>query len=285
MAPPKHLPPSTASDRHKGLVKPLTKALGQSEEVKDLVEEAAEELSSISAVLRHEVADLGAAPAVGEALAKTETVEDKVQVAADKLSTVNLALKVEVRERQLLEFRLAAVTEKAEASRNAAFHDLLTGLPNRGLFNDRLEHGLAQAKRHERNLAVMFIDLDEFKKINDTHGHEAGDEVLKTVSVRLTASTRDDDTVSRHGGDEFLYLLTEVVSEQELTRIAEKLAASIEMPCGVRVGGIQVDLSVGASIGIAIYPKDGTTAQALVNSADKAMYQAKQARSRFAFAK
>lgn len=265
-------------------VKPITKVLGQSEVVKDLVDEAAVELSSVSAVLRQEVADLGAAPGVENALEKTETVEDKVQNAAEMLSEVNLALKQEVRERHVLEFRLAAVTEKAEASRNAAFHDLLTGLPNRALFNDRLEHGLAQATRHERNLAVMFIDLNDFKKINDTHGHDAGDEVLQTISRRLTASTRDDDTVSRHGGDEFLYLLTEVDSEQELTRVAEKLAVSIEMPFGVTVGDVVVNLSLSASIGIAIFPKDGSTAQALVKSADKAMYQAKKTKARFAFA-
>ena len=106
-------------------VKPLTKVLGQSEEVKDLVDEAAEELSSVSAVLRQEVADRGSPPGIEEALERTETIEDKVQVAADKLSEVNLALKEEVRERHVLEFRLAAVTERAEASRNAAFHDLI----------------------------------------------------------------------------------------------------------------------------------------------------------------
>jgi diguanylate cyclase (GGDEF)-like protein len=265
-------------------VKPLTKVLGQSEEAKELVDEAAVELSTVSAALRQEVADLGTAPGVESALEKTETVEDKVQVAAEKLSEVNEALKAEVQERHLLEFRLAAVTERAEASRNSAFHDLLTGLPNRALFNDRLEHGLAQAKRHDRNLAVMFIDLVDFKKINDTYGHEAGDEVLKTIAIRLTASTRDDDTVSRHGGDEFLYLLTEVESQQELTSVAEKLAASMQLPIGITADGIHVELCVSASIGIAIYPNDGTTPQTLVNSADKAMYRAKRARLPFVFA-
>lgn len=266
------------------LVKPLTKVLGQSEEVKDLVDEAAEELSSVSAVLRQEVADRGSPPGIENALEKTEIIEDKVQDAADKLSEVNLALKQEVRERHVLEFRLAAVTERAEASRNAAFHDLLTGLPNRALFNDRLEHGLAQAKRHDRNLAVMFIDLDGFKKINDTLGHDAGDEVLKTIAARLMASTRDDDTVSRHGGDEFLYMLTEVESKRDLTLIAEKLVASIQMPCSVTVDALMINPSISASIGIAIFPKDGATAQALVRSADKAMYRAKASKTRYSFA-
>ena len=265
-------------------VKPIKTVLGQSEAVKDLVDEAAVELSSVNAVLRQEVADGDAAPGVEDALEKTEIVEDKVQEAADKLSEVNLALKQEVRERHVLEFRLAAVTERAEASRNAAFHDLLTGLPNRALFNDRLEHGLAQAKRHDRSLAVMFIDLDGFKKINDTYGHDAGDDVLKTIAIRLTANTRDDDTVSRHGGDEFLYLVTEVGGDEDTRAIAEKIIASIQMPLQMTADGVKINASISASIGIALFPKDGSTAQALVTRADKAMYQAKGSSARWAFA-
>lgn len=129
----------------------------------------------------------------------------------------------------------------------------------------------------------MFIDLNGFKKVNDNHGHGAGDEALKTIAVRLKASTRNDDTVSRHGGDEFLYLLTEAGSEPELAGIADKLAASIEVPFGVVVDGVHLDLSLSASIGIAIYPKDGATGPALVNSADKAMYRAKKSSLRHAF--
>ncbi len=265
-------------------VKPIKAVLGQSEKVKDLVDEAAVELSSVTEVLRQEVSDGGAAPGVEDALEKTEIVEEKVQEAADKLSEVNLALKQEVRERHVLEFRLAAVTERAEASRNAAFHDLLTGLPNRALFNDRLEHGLAQAKRHGRNLAVMFIDLDGFKKINDTYGHDAGDDVLKTIAIRLTASTREDDTVSRHGGDEFLYLLTEIGDEADVRAIAEKIIESIELPFHITVDGAKIDATISASIGIAIFPKDASTAHDLIKSADKAMYQAKPGASRYAFA-
>lgn len=269
-----------------GLNKPgktLTKTLSQSEEVKGLVDEAAEGLSSVNVVLKQELVDRDSPTGVENALEKSETVELKVQEAAEKLSIVNLALKDEVRERHLLEFRLAAVTEREEASRYVAFHDPLTGLPNRALFNDRLEHGLAQAKRQGWNLAVMFIDLDDFKKINDSYGHDAGDSVLKTIAARLTENTRDDDTVSRHGGDEFLYLLTEVKNEQELTAIAEKIILSIQMPCGVSLGDLTINPSISASLGIAIFPKDGTTAEALIKSADKAMYQAKGSKSRYSF--
>ena len=265
-------------------VKALSKVLVQSEEVKSMVVEAAEELASANAVLRQEVADQGAPPGVEDALEKTEIIEEKVQVAAEKLSEVNLALKQEVRERHVLEFRLAAVTERAEASRNAAFHDQLTGLPNRALFNDRLEHGLAQARRHDRSLAVMFIDLDDFKHVNDTLGHDAGDEVLKTIATRLLASARNDDTVSRHGGDEFLVLLTEVENRRDLAGIAQKIIGSIQMPCEVTVEGVKATPCIGGSIGVAVYPTDGTTAQELLRSADKAMYLAKAGKTGYAFA-
>src|SRR6202044_3678914 len=113
-----------------------------------------------------------------------------------------------IRDRTLVDHQLAAAVEQVEGSRNAALHDSLTGLPNRVLFRDRLEHGIAQAKRHRWILAVMFVDMDNFKSINDTYGHEAGDAVLQTVAKRLAHNARVDDTVSRYGGDEFLYLLT-----------------------------------------------------------------------------
>jgi diguanylate cyclase (GGDEF)-like protein len=265
-------------------VKALTKVLGQTKEVKGLVDEAAQELSSVNAVLKQELEVRQPPPGIEKALEKTETIEDKVQDAADKLSVVNAALKDEVHERHALEIQLEAVTEREEVSRYASVHDSLTGLPNRELFNDRLEHSLAQAKRHNWSLAVMFIDLDGFKKINDSYGHDAGDSVLKTIAARLTESTRDDDTVSRHGGDEFLYLLTEVKNEQDLTSIAEKLIVSIQTPCDVSIDDLTINPSISASIGISIFPKDGSTAEALIKSADQAMYRAKGSKSRYLFA-
>ena len=264
--------------------KALTQVLGQTKIVKGLVEEAAQDLSSVNSVLKQGFDGRNATPVIEEALQKSEAVEDKVQVAADKLSVVNAALRHEVRERHVLENKLEAVTEREEASRHAAVHDPLTGLPNRVLFNDRLEHGLAQAKRHGCNLAVMFIDLDAFKQINDTHGHDAGDSVLKTVAARLTETVRDDDTVSRHGGDEFLYLLSAVKDVQDLSVIAEKVIASIQAPCSLQVGSHTFQHSIRASMGIAVFPKDGTTADALILSADKAMYRAKASACRYAFA-
>jgi len=276
--------PNANVPEHNKPVKALTKVLGQSKIVQVLVDEAAQDLSSVNSVFKQRLEGRNPTPNIYQALKKSEAIEDKVQEAADKLSLVNAALKDEVRERHVLESKLEAVTQREEASRHAAVHDPLTGLPNRVLFNDRLEHGLAQARRHGWSLGVMFIDLDDFKKINDTYGHDAGDSVLKTIAARLTERVRDDDTVSRHGGDEFLYLLTAVNDEQDLPAIAEKIIALIEMPCRIDVGDLTVDACVGASVGISIFPKDGATADILIQLADKAMYRAKASTCRYAFA-
>jgi len=160
----------------------------------------------------------------------------------------------------------------------------LAALPNRVLFNDRLEHGLAQAKRHDWTLAVMFIDLDGFKTINDTYGHRAGDIVLQTIASRLKAMTREDDTVSRHGGDEFLSLLLELKQEADAITIATKIMAVLGAPCDVTPNDVQLSLRVGCSIGIAMFPGDGATVDTLVRSADRPMYRAKRDRTGYAFA-
>lgn len=260
--------------------KSLTAVLGQAEHVKELVDQSALELSSVNDKLAHEVQQ-GAEPSgVRLALEKSQAVESKVHDAADKLSVVNLALEAEVSARHALEAQLATVVQDEEVARHAAFHDPLTGLPNRALFENRLEHGLAQAKRHGRTLAVMFLDLNDFKKINDTHGHDAGDAVLRTIAHRLKENTRDDDTISRFGGDEFLYLLTEIEVDQDAILIAAKIAAAIKVPC--QLGAVQ--LVVTPSIGISLFPKDGSSAAALIKSADVAMYKAKRGKSGYAFA-
>ena len=265
--------------------KSLNKVLDQSEQVKDLVAEAAEELASVNTALKQEITERNPQPGVESAIEKSEAVEGKVQDASEKLSVVNLALKAEIKERHALEDQLAAVTEQGEADRHAALHDALTGLPNRALFNDRLEHGLAQAARHSWTLAVMFVDLDDFKIINDTLGHDVGDSVLRIIAERLKENTRSDDTVSRLGGDEFLYLLMEVPNEEDVTLIAQKLIKSIQAPCNVVKSGLTISLSVSASIGIASFPRNGTTAAMLIKSADTAMYEAKQTKSGYAFAR
>jgi diguanylate cyclase (GGDEF)-like protein len=263
----------------------LSQVVGQGERVQDIVEECADDLSSLNAVLKTELAEQDPLPAVEQVLEQSEAVEGKVQEASQELSAMNLALKGEVRERQALEQQLETANEEGEAARHASLHDPLTGLPNRALFNDRLEHGLAQATRHGWTLAIMFVDLDDFKQINDRHGHEAGDGVLRSIADRLRQSTRSDDTVSRHGGDEFLYLLLEVKREEDIAAIAEKLSKTIQATCDVGVGGVVTRLSVKASIGISIFPKDGTTAEQLIARADEAMFVAKRTGAGHAFAR
>jgi diguanylate cyclase (GGDEF)-like protein len=265
--------------------KSLTNVLEENEHVKDLVKESVEELSLVITGIKHALANQDPLPGVEVALEKSEAVKSKLHEASEKLTVVNRALEGEVREQGLVDHQLAASLEQEEGARYAAFHDVLTGLPNRALFNDRLEHGIAQAKRHGWTLAVMFVDLDKFKSINDTYGHDAGDIVLQTTARRLKENTRGDDTVSRHGGDEFLYLLTGIHDEKDIAMIAEKIIKMIEVPCNISVRDLNISPSIGACIGISIFPKNGTTADTLVKRADEAMYWAKQNKSRYSFAR
>jgi diguanylate cyclase (GGDEF)-like protein/PAS domain S-box-containing protein len=152
-----------------------------------------------------------------------------------------------------------------------AEHDALTDLPNRLLLNDRLARSIALSRRYGRRLAVLFIDCDRFKHINDTLGHAIGDQVLRSIAKRLTTCVRESDTVSRHGGDEFLVLLSEVDQPEDAGLIAEKIVSSIAEPH--EVSGHELRLT--ASVGIALYPEDGQDPHSLIMRADTAMYHAK----------
>ena len=161
-----------------------------------------------------------------------------------------------------------------------AEHDLLTNLPNRILLNDRISQSIALAQRHGRLLAVIFLDLDHFKHVNDSMGHSGGDKLLKCVAGRLVASVRSSDTVSRQGGDEFVILLSEIAHPQDATTSAEKLLHALSTPHTVDGH----DLRISSSIGISVYPQDGEDAETLINKADMAMYHAKeQGRNNFQF--
>ena len=158
--------------------------------------------------------------------------------------------------------------------------DPLTGLPNRTLLNDRFTRAIANARRHESRLALMFFDLDGFKQINDNYGHHVGDELLKVVAGALTHTVRASDTVSRHGGDEFLILLTDVSQQADAAIAAEKVISALATP--TRVGSHL--FQVRASIGISLFPDDGDDADTIIANADAAMYRAKrQTPGRFAF--
>jgi len=166
------------------------------------------------------------------------------------------------------------VTERRELERELrrlAYTDRLTGLPNRALFNDRLEQALAMARRRDSPVAVLFLDLDRFKVINDSLGHEIGDQVLATVAQRLRHCLRAEDTLARLGGDEFAILLPEIGSGRDSYRVTDKCLSALSDP--ELIG--DHELTVNASIGVAIYPQDGTDVQHLLRSADAAMYRAK----------
>lgn len=176
------------------------------------------------------------------------------------------------------------VTErkKAEAEiHRLAYFDVLTDLPNRRMMEDRLNQGLAQAQRYHRPLAVLFIDLDFFKNINDSLGHHAGDALLVEVAQRLRTCVRAGDTVSRSGGDEFIIILTEITSVQDAEVVAEKILHLLQQPMEILGNSIRI----GASIGIAVHPVDDPDdVQELMIKADKAMYEAKNAgRNRYSY--
>ena len=262
----------------------LTQVLGQSEHIHKLLERSIEDLSPVNTGIERELASSDPLLELKSALDKNEAVTRKLQDASERLTAVNQALQVEIRDRTMVDHQLAAAVEQEAGSRNAALHDHLTGLPNRVLFQDRLEHGIAQAKRHRWILAVMFLDLDNFKSINDVYGHQAGDAVLQTVAMRLAHNVRNDDTVSRYGGDEFLYLLTPLHEQKDIAMIAAKILKAIQAPCDVRVGDVIINPCLEASIGISVFPQDGANAAALIERADGAMYGAKENKSGFAFA-
>lgn len=179
------------------------------------------------------------------------------------------------------------VRSNAELQRSAtqlshlANHDTLTGLPNRKLFSERLTQALAWAVTNQQHVGLLFLDLDGFKLINDTLGHDVGDLLLKAVAQRLTRSLRGSDTVSRLGGDEFTVILPAIPSAQDAARVAEKILKTLSDEFLLN----QQIISVTSSIGIALYPQDGKDADTLVKEADLAMYRAKQqGKSRYEFA-
>jgi diguanylate cyclase (GGDEF)-like protein/PAS domain S-box-containing protein len=152
-----------------------------------------------------------------------------------------------------------------------AQHDFLTELPNRMLLNDRLTQAIAFAQRHRTSLAVLFIDVDHFKRINDTLGHAIGDQLLKSIAERLIACVRSSDTVSRQGGDEFLVLLSEVGHADDAALNAHKILEALSAPHRIDHHDVQVTVSVG----VGVYPEDGTDAETLLKNADTALFHAK----------
>jgi diguanylate cyclase (GGDEF)-like protein/PAS domain S-box-containing protein len=162
---------------------------------------------------------------------------------------------------------------KDERIRHLAMHDPLTDLANRQLLTDRLNQLITQSAREPRHLALMFLDLDQFKQVNDTMGHDIGDDLLVRVAQSLLALVRQNDTVARLGGDEFVILLDNPLNRDDVAQIADRIVATLRTPIRLQDQSVQI----GASIGIAMYPEGGATPAALIQSADSAMYAAKRA--------
>jgi diguanylate cyclase len=174
---------------------------------------------------------------------------------------------------------LAATRAAAADARRQALHDGLTSLPNRRFFSERLDQVMTRAESGRAPLAVLYLDLDRFKPINDAYGHEAGDELLRIVAARLSRAVRAEDMVSRLGGDEFACLIPNGLDRRGLCRMATKLFHAVSAP--VAIAGLEV--SVRPSIGIALCPADGATADEILMNADAAMYHAKRNRTGYAF--
>jgi len=175
----------------------------------------------------------------------------------------------------VIEGTIIDITERKRAEeqvKHLAFHDTLTSLPNRLLFNDRLDMAVVQAHRAHQKLATLFLDLDRFKVINDSLGHSVGDELLRRIAERVTGCIREGDTVARLGGDEFTVLVPAIAHEEDAAKIAQKILEVLRLPFFID----QRELFVTTSIGVAIYPGDGQDAETLVRNADTAMYRAKE---------
>jgi diguanylate cyclase (GGDEF)-like protein len=237
---------------------------------------AAEHLSIVNVTRSYLVWRDVAIAALNEEAARLDTPGDTlemarqaVRVAADA-AVMRMARSYDA-ETDRLRTQLA---EEREAFRHAALHDALTGLPNRVLLHDRLQQAINASRRHGRALALLMVDLDDFKQVNDDYGHESGDLVLRRVARCLEASVRSSDTVARLAGDEFAIVLPDCRSRESAEQTAAKIAAAVQQP--IVLGDLQV--AVGGSVGLAVFPDDGEDSDSLLNVADLAMYRAKRSR-------
>jgi diguanylate cyclase (GGDEF)-like protein len=205
--------------------------------------------------------------------------EEQIDIYLQRAAAGSVALLVIIAVLGRMNWKLEKVRQRESEARMAharrvehlAYHDGLTGLPNRSFLSKLLEDRIRQANRYDRAFAVLFLDLDRFKEINDTLGHDAGDELLREVAERLEDVLRESDTVARMGGDEFVVLLPEIQSEEEVSTVARKVLSKLKDPFEL----LGHKFTVTASIGVSLYPRDGRDEQTLMKNADIAMYQAK----------
>lgn len=263
---------------------PLAAVLQETRQVRQLLRECGDGLAEVNAGLKLDSDEARLTASVQAARRKNKAVEEKVAVVTEKVEEVESALNDEIRDRRMLDHQFAAALEQEAAARFLALHDGLTGLANRVLLMDRLQHEIAQAQRHGWQVGVMFIDLDEFKAINDRMGHAVGDRVLQLVAQRLQDNSRSVDTLSRFGGDEFVFVQTEVKDGGDVAKVAGNLLQALAAPAQQDEDGTPLPKDIRASIGIALFPQHGDTPEKLLVSADRAMYRAKQRGGGYAFA-
>jgi len=207
-----------------------------------------------------------------EVIDARDSLEQQVVDRTRELANTVKQLQIEIEEREKIAAELDFL----------ANHDALTGLPSLRLCKDRLDQSLAEARRNRQTSAVMFLDLDGFKEINDQHGHDIGDLVLKMAADRIKTEIRETDTVARIGGDEFVIILSSLPETAIAERIAATVIAQVARPLQIK----DIEVEITASIGISLYPEHGTTAEKLIRSADKAMYQVKrEGKNSFGFVK
>ena len=259
-----------------GLAQPLSNVLKQADALGVVVLQLVLGLSLIGILIAMVVARAVTRPINAMSLAVQEFALDHRQTALPAIGRrdeIGVLARSFTQMQEAIHQQLEALQEGREELAHMARHDVLTGLPNRRAFHDRLEHALSRAQRSGEHFALFFIDVDNFKSINDRFGHQGGDAVLKIVALRLVATTRKADAIARLGGDEFVVLLENPSHREDIVQIAEKLLESVRSPILHR----GMELQVGFSIGISMYPDDGRTATELMARADRAMYEAKGA--------
>ena len=225
---------------------------------------------------------------IGRLIGTFNKMMNEIQIRDSELAQQHVILEENIAERthalKTANQQLAISKERAETAAKRmtwqAYHDALTDLPNRTMLNDRLDIELAHASREKKQLAILFLDLDRFKIINDSLGHSFGDQLLRVVAQRLQNCIRDDDTVARLGGDEFMILLPNISVAEDAGRVAKKIIESVSQTVVFE----DQELNVTTSVGIAIYPEDGSASDVLIKNADTSMYRAKdKGRNAYAF--
>lgn len=249
--------------------------------------------SAVKARLRESVTIAPKATAISPVHGTVQLVRDHVLECVDAMDQLHATWTDELDRRRQLEIELIEVTAKLEfvrtelegtragetRARRLALHDCLTALPNGSLFRWRLDKALCNEHANGKGLAVLYVDLDGFKSVNDAYGHDAGDELLRVIAARLLGAVHAEDMVSRLGGDEFACILTDYGDREKLIHSVCDLLGAISAP--IKMG--RLTLTTRPSVGIATCPADGATVEALINNADAAMYYAKRKQVGYAF--